>query len=157
MGKKRPFARTERLGSQIREVIATALMLETREELLRQVVITEVDVTSDVSLARVYWHGFPGVADVDREAVSAAFLRATRFLRSKVGEVVRARLTPELRFIHDDAIDNGRRIEAVLRTIVVPPAEAVVAAAATPEAEADDDRDGRPQPGAVGSGAEDDA
>jgi len=118
-------------------------MLETREELLRQVVITEVDVTSDVSLARVYWHAVPGVADVDREAVVASFARANRFLRGKVGEVVRARLTPELRFIHDDAIDNGRRIEAVLRTIVVPPAEAVTAVVTAGHAAGDaDDADG---------------
>lgn len=117
MAKKRPFARTDRLASQVREVIATTLMRETREALLHEVVITDVEVTSDVSLARVYWHAMPGTVAADVDAVQAAFERATRFLRAKVGEVVRARLTPELRFIHDDALDRGRRIDDVLRQI----------------------------------------
>ncbi len=110
------------MQSQVREVIALALQRETREALLRAVVITDVDVTSDVSLARVYWHALPGSVALDREAVEAAFARAGRFLRAKVGEVVRARVTPDLRFIHDDALDRGRRIEDVLRTIDIPPA-----------------------------------
>lgn len=138
MAKKRPFARTDRLASQVREVIAMTLMRETREALLHEVVITDVEVTSDVSLARVYWHAMPGTVAADVDAVQAAFERASRFLRAKVGEVVRARLTPELRFIHDDALDRGRRIDDVLRQIAAErPAdgEAAVAdaTAATPE------------------------
>lgn len=119
MAKKRPFARTDRLASQVREVIAMTLMRESREALLHEVVITDVEVTSDVSLARVYWHALPGTVAADVHAVQAAFERASRFLRAKVGEVVRARLTPELRFIHDDALDRGRRIDDVLRQIAV--------------------------------------
>ncbi len=134
MAKRRPFRRTDRLSSQVREVLALALMRETREAVLREVVITDVEVTSDLSLARVYWHALPGAAGADVEAVGKAFDRAGRFLRAKVGEVVRARITPELRFLHDDALDQGRRIEEVLRTIAAerpaddeggsPPAEA---------------------------------
>lgn len=134
MAKRRPFRRTDRLSSQVREVLALALMRETREAVLREVVITDVEVTSDLSLARVYWHALPGAAEADVEAVGKAFARAGRFLRAKVGEVVRARITPELRFLHDDALDQGRRIEEVLRTIAAerpaddeggaPPAEA---------------------------------
>ncbi len=106
-----------------------ALMTETREQVLREVVITEVEVTSDISLARVYWHGLPGVAEADPAAVQKAFERASRFLRAKVGEAITARVTPELRFIHDDALDRGRRIETILHRIAVdrppePPAEA---------------------------------
>lgn len=138
MAKKRPFARTDRLASQVREVIAMTLMRETREALLHEVVITDVEVTSDVSLARVYWHAMPGTVAADVDAVQAAFERASRFLRAKVGEVVRARLTPELRFIHDDALDRGRRIDDVLRQIAAErpsDGEASIgdATAATPE------------------------
>jgi ribosome-binding factor A len=135
MAKKRPFVRTDRLSSQVREVLAMALQRETREAILREVVITDVAVTSDVSLARVYWHALPGVAEADVAAVEAAFQRASGFLRSKVGEAVRARLTPELRFIHDDALDRGRRIEDVLRHIA---AEREADAPATPPADAPD-------------------
>lgn len=94
-----------------------ALMRETHELILREVVITEVAITSDLSLARVYWHALPGVAEADADAINKAFARASGFLRSRVGRAVRARVTPELRFLHDDALDQGRRVEEVLRTI----------------------------------------
>lgn len=122
MAKKRPFARTERLSSQVREAVALALMRDSREAILRDIVITDVEVTSDVSLARVYWHPVPGPAEVDRAAVEAALARANGFLRGRVGEAIRARVTPELRFHHDDALDRGRRIDAILHGLVVPPA-----------------------------------
>lgn len=118
-----------------------ALMRETREALLHEVVITDVEVTSDVSLARVYWHAMPGSAAVDVDAAQAAFERATRFLRAKVGEVVRARLTPELRFIHDDALDRGRRIEDVLQSIAAErgPDEDQATSSAAPDAASERD------------------
>ena len=156
MAKKRPFQRTDRLQSQVREVLALALQRETREELLRAVVITDVDVTNDVSLARVYWHALPGMAATDIEAVQAAFTRATGFLRAKLGEVVRARVTPDLRFIHDDALDRGRRIEDVLRAIErerPPPEPEVIVAAGeatepSDEEAADEADEPKPDPSA---------
>ncbi len=139
MGKRRPFHRTDRLGSQIKEVLALAVRLESREELLRAAVITDVDVTNDVSLARVYWHAMPGAAEGDPAAIQAAFNRAAGFLRKKVGEAISARITPELRFFHDDALDRGRRIEDILRTIPKPPPEVASAPEAVPAA-----REGEP-------------
>lgn len=114
MARKRPFHRTDRLNSQIREVLATTLLQNAREDILREVVITDVEVTSDISLARVYWHSLPGLAEADPEAVQEAFDRAAGFLRKKVGETIRARQTPELRFIYDSALDRGRRVDDIL-------------------------------------------
>ena len=56
MVSRRPYKRTDRLGPRIQEVLAIALQRETRETLLRQVVVTEVQVTRDLSLARVYYY-----------------------------------------------------------------------------------------------------
>jgi ribosome-binding factor A len=122
LAKKRPFARTDRLNSQVREAIAYTLMRDSREAILRDIVITDVEVTSDVSLARVYWHPVPGLAAVDLGAVEAALARANGFIRGRVGEAIRARVTPELRFHHDDALDRGRRIDDILHKLDVPPA-----------------------------------
>lgn len=89
-------------------------MREARDDVLREVVITDVEVTSDISLARVYWHPLPGAAKADPEVAQAAFDRAAGFFRKKVGEIIRARQTPELRFIYDSALDRGRRIDDIL-------------------------------------------
>lgn len=119
MAKKRPFHRTDRLGSRVREILAVALQQESREELLRQVVITGVDVTRDLSLARVHYYPMTG----DEAAIAAALERASSFLRTRVGQEIRMRITPDLRFLRDDSVDHGRRVEEILRDLDIQPAE----------------------------------
>lgn len=107
----RSFSRTDRLGRQIHQVLAVAMAQESREEALRQVMLTDVEVTRDLSLARVYYY----VGDADGlPAVERALGRARGFLRRRVGEQIRARQTPELRFVYDESVERGRRIEEIL-------------------------------------------
>ena len=54
---------------------------------------------------------------MDRDAVTKALGRASGFLRSRVGQQIRARNTPELRFSYDQSVDLGRRIEEILADI----------------------------------------
>jgi ribosome-binding factor A len=116
MGKNRPYQRTERLNSRVREVLAVACQRETREEALRNAVITGVEVTRDLSVARVYYY----VIGEGAEEVRVALERASGFLRSRVGQEVRMRQTPELRFHFDNSVDHGRRVEGILADLHIP-------------------------------------
>ena len=87
-----------------------AIQHETREEALRLAIITGVEVTRDLSVARVYYQTMGG----ERDETQAAFERASGFLRCRVGDQVRMRQTPELRFKYDESIDRGLRIETLL-------------------------------------------
>jgi len=110
VAKQRPYHRTDRLNRQLAEVLAKAVQRETREEVLRLAIITGVEVTRDLSVARVYYQTMGG----DLEETAAAFDRAAGFLRCRVGEQIRMRQTPELRFKYDESIDHGLRVETVL-------------------------------------------
>ena len=110
MAKQRPYHRTDRLNRQLAEVLAKAVQRETREDVLRLAIITGVEVTRDLSVARVYYQTMGG----DRAETAAAFERAAGFLRCKVGEQIRMRQTPELRFKYDESIDRGLRVEQLL-------------------------------------------
>ena len=110
MSKQRPYHRTDRLNRQLAEVLAKAVQRETREEVLRLAIITGVEVTRDLSVARVYYQTMGG----DLKETAAAFDRAAGFLRCRVGEQIRMRQTPELRFKYDESIDHGLRVETVL-------------------------------------------
>ena len=90
--------------------MARAVQRETREEVLRLAIITGVEVTRDLSVARVYYQILGG----DPTEVAEAFERASGFLRCRVGDQIRMRQTPELRFKYDDSIDRGRRVEELL-------------------------------------------
>ena len=113
MAKKRPYHRTDRLNRQVAEVLARAVQRETREEVLRHAIITGVEVTRDLSVARVYYQLMGG----DPAEVAEAFERASGFLRCRVGDQIRMRQTPELRFKYDESIDRGRRVEELLATM----------------------------------------
>jgi ribosome-binding factor A len=120
MARNRPYQRTDRLNSRLREILAIACQRESREEALRSVVITGVEVTRDLSVARVYYY----VIGEDHEEAAEALERASGFLRSRVGQEVRARQTPELRFHWDRSVDQGRRVEGILADLEIPAAEA---------------------------------
>ena len=113
MAKKRPYHRTDRLNHQVAEVLARAIQRETREDILRHAIVTGVEVTRDLSVARVYYQTMGG----DRAEIARAFERASGFLRCRVGDQIRMRETPELRFKYDESIDRGRRVEELLATM----------------------------------------
>ena len=119
MPRRRPFRRTDRLNRQIRDLLAVCLQRGTREEALRGVVVTGVEVTRDLSLARVYYYVMSG----DRDEIAEALARAGGYLRSQVGQGVRMRHVPELRWEYDVSIDRGRRVEEILKDLDLPPAE----------------------------------
>ncbi len=73
-------------------------------------------MTRDLSVARVYYY----VIGDGTEEVRVAFERASGFLRSRVGQEVRMRQTPELRFHFDNSIDPGRRVEGILADLHIP-------------------------------------
>lgn len=107
----------DRVGPQIRETLASALLTRSRDPVLRQAVVTEVLVNADRSVARVYYIGL--VEAVTREDLAAAFERSGGFLRREVSERLRhLRRTPELRFFYDEGVVQGRHMDNLLRDLV---------------------------------------
>ena len=124
MPRRRTFHRTDRLNRQIQQVLAVALQMETREEALRQVIITAVEVTRDLSLARVHYFPMAGQPDNgEMETLEGAFERARGFLRTRLGQELRLRHTPDLRFHLDTGITSGRRVEEILHDLDLPPVD----------------------------------
>jgi ribosome-binding factor A len=74
--------------------------------------ITGVDVSADLSVARVYVDVLAESLRIDD--VLEAFASGAGVLRHKLGERLRLRRMPELRFMHDESIGRGARIEQIL-------------------------------------------
>ena len=120
MARRRSFHRTERLNRQIQQILAVALQQETREECLRQVIVTAVDITRDLSVARVHFFPMAGEPTTDEaKDLDNAFERARGFFRTRIGQELRLRHIPELRFLLDTGITSGRRVEAILQGLDV--------------------------------------
>ena len=104
--------RRDRVAHRIRAELAALLLREARDPRLQAVTVTDVQVTPDLRLARVYFRTLTAEA-APREA-QAALRRATPFLRGALGHALGMRVTPELRFEYDTMPDRARRLDALL-------------------------------------------
>ena len=103
-----PGRRILRLNDLLREEISDLLRRETEDpELQTLISITEVDTSSDLSLARVY---FSILGDDEQAArVLQRLRKAARFFRREIAHRLNLRHTPELEFLPDPSIARGAR------------------------------------------------
>lgn len=106
--------RIKRLNHAFMEEISMILMEEVRDEDLKFVTITGCDITNDLSYAKVYFT----VLDKDKkEKVLEDINNAASFIRGKLSERIEIRHTPELKFIYDDSIEYGEKIEKIINKL----------------------------------------
>jgi ribosome-binding factor A len=121
----RENGRADRVGDEIKSVIASALLLETRDERLQQVEVTAVRVSPDLTVAKVYWvivsSEPPSQALRDRTAKALGV--AAGFLRSNLAKNLRLRAVPTLTFAYDESVESGRQMETLLAKLPKPAAE----------------------------------
>lgn len=104
----------ERLNHTYQEAISTILMREVKDQAIKFVTITGVDVTSDLSFAKIYYT----VLDKEKkEETQKALEKASSFIRTKLADTIEIRHTPELRFIYDESIAYGEHIEEIIKEI----------------------------------------
>lgn len=108
----REFSRQQRLGAQILRTLSELLRFETKDPALAEVSLTAVDLSRDLSLAKVYFSLLN--PDAQPEPVHEGLQRAAGFLRSRLGKDLQIRYVPELRFIHDDSIAHGAEISRLI-------------------------------------------
>ena len=108
----REFARHERLGAQIMRTLSELLRFEVKDPRLQGVSLTAVDLTRDLSVAKVYF----SLLNPDDDAGEAleGLNKAAGFLRRKLGGALKVRHVPELRFAHDDRAEHGMKISELI-------------------------------------------
>jgi ribosome-binding factor A len=107
--------RQRKVAELIHRELSLLLMREVRDPRLADITITEVRVTPDLMLARIYFTVL-GDAGQDREAL-AALEHARGFLRTQLAGQVRLRSMPELVFELDTSAAYGRRIDELLAQV----------------------------------------
>lgn len=114
--------RPGRLGATLQQALGEILLSRPKDPRLASaglVTVTSVEVSGDLRIATVYL-----TATSDDEAawerLMEGFASAAPYLRGEVGKRVSLRYVPELRFRRDEAVDRGRRMEALLRDLGTP-------------------------------------
>jgi ribosome-binding factor A len=107
--------RPERVAQRIRREISEILTRLRDPRLHAMVSVTDVEVTNDLSLARVYVSVLEtGEA---RDHVMAGLGRAAGFVRHELAGVLGLREMPEVRFLLDTSLEKGARVDEILRKL----------------------------------------
>lgn len=107
--------RPDRVSSQIRQAICDVIQKEIKDPHIGFVTITEVDVTADLQLARVY---FSVLGDEKQKKESFDTLKKSAgFIRKQLAAHLNMRYTPVLDFRQDKSVEYKSKIDEVFKKI----------------------------------------
>jgi ribosome-binding factor A len=108
--------RAERVGQLMRREVADILMRKLRDPRVTAMVsVTDVEVTHDLSMARIDVSILPDGPEKDRTL--EALQSAAGFVRHELAPRLGLREVPQLRFALDTSIERGARVDDLLRRL----------------------------------------
>ena len=112
------FRRADRVAERLRsELMDLLLRGSVRDPAAKDVVVSAVRMTDDLSIARIYVRVLEDVDAARQDAVVDALERASGFIRRELGHRLQLRHVPALEFYWDDVVDSALRIESILDEI----------------------------------------
>lgn len=115
--KRRRFDRTARVADLIQKSLAKILLQDMADPRFRLVTVTSVEVSRDLSYAKVYvtvlMDGEDKIKDVIRDLNSEA-----KSIRYNLAQDVLLRVVPELKFVFDESTAHGFHISSLIDSAV---------------------------------------
>lgn len=109
-----PSYRMRRVNEAIKEIIGTALAQNLKDPRIGFVTLTGVDTAPDLSHAKVFVSVYGKKAEKD---ATLEGLRAARaYLQKLIGNELPLKRVPNLEFVYDTSVDQGMRIQAILKS-----------------------------------------
>lgn len=113
--------RGKRLSGEFQKEISIVISQKIRNkypELSAIVSVTETDVAPDLKSAKVYISIFDPI-EAKRQNSFEIIKQNAGFIRHELAMVMRLRTVPELRFILDESMENGSKIDKILEDLNV--------------------------------------
>ena len=101
----------ERISSDISRIISDILASVARDSLLKTITITGCNVTNDLSFCKVY---FTSLTNLDKKTLERELNEASPYIRGELSKRIDIRHTPELKFIYDESIEYGKKIDDII-------------------------------------------
>lgn len=109
--------KADRVASIIKKSISEMLVTDLNDPKIGFATITDVEVTNDLSFAKVY------VTFLGKQERNDAGLKALGRAKGRIRTYISKRLDthkcPELIFLHDDSLERGNRIEKILNDLKI--------------------------------------
>lgn len=111
--------RLARLNEQLKREISRILRREVSDPRIGAPTVTDVEVTPDLWMARVYVRPGPGASpDEEGDDLLEGLEAASAYVRRELGSTLSLRRVPELRFELDRTLERALRIEEILRDVL---------------------------------------
>lgn len=110
----RKTRRTSKVGETLRDALVEVFRRDLKDQRLAMISITDVEVSPDLHLARVFLSGLK--EDETQQIVKDLHAQRGR-IRHLLGQKIRLRYTPELDFRFDETSARAGRIEELLRSV----------------------------------------
>ncbi len=104
--------RSERVSDAIHRELAHLLRAEVRDPRLREMTLTQVEVTPDLSHAKIFLSHVTGRAVWPH--AERALAKASGFLRSQLAGKLNTYSVPQLHFHYDDSLSQGMNVSALI-------------------------------------------
>ena len=108
-------ARLNRINEELRKELSSILAFELKNpNITGMVSVTKVKITPDFKYAKVY---VSLLNSKDVEKTMQGLKESAGFIRSRIAKEVNLRITPELVFEIDDSLEQGMRIDSILKDL----------------------------------------
>ena len=105
-----------KIADHIRKTISEILRAKVRDPRVNTVTITDVEMTYDISIAKIFYSVYPWSENNLKEA-HAGLHSSKKFIRMQLGKELTCYKIPELTFKLDTSLDHGDRINELLNRI----------------------------------------
>lgn len=109
------MSRVEKVSEFIKMELVDIIFKKVRDNRVRFVTITDVVVSKDLRIAKIYCSTFGD--DKLRQKTVNGLNQASGYIRHELSQRVTFRFVPELKFFSDDSLERGTRILAKLKEI----------------------------------------
>ena len=108
---KKGQGRPQKLGDLIQRELSDLISREMRDPRVGMLTITSVDVSPDLSHAKVF---FTLLDKLQLEPTLQGLKRSAGFLRSQLAKRIKLYTTPELRFAYDESVERGDHLSRLI-------------------------------------------
>jgi len=129
------FTRSDRVQQQMQRELAQLIRMEMKDPRVGFVTITDVEVTRDMSHAKVFYTLMTGAEAETQKTLE----RSSGFLRSELSRRIKLFKTPELHFVYDTSVEHGMSLDKLIEEAVKTAAPQDDAAPAAGDKDADDE------------------
>ncbi len=109
--------RQRQIAKRIQQRIAEVLQREMKDPRAGFITITGVEISGDLTLAKVRWSVYD---PAERARTESLFAHAHGYLRTEVARDLQLREAPQLVFEFDRGIAHAEKIERILREVLPP-------------------------------------